>query len=144
MVSDGQALLAGEAEDAALRRALPRWRERLSEVPSSGRLAAWQEGGMRLVIPGDAEWPSQLDDLGDTRPVVLWVRGQADLRFACLSSVSMVGSRARHPDTAITSPSRWPRRWQRMVSPSCPAAPTLRNPTGAHRGCSYRGDDLSC
>jgi hypothetical protein len=92
--ADGEALLAGEAEDAALARALPRWRDRLSEIPSTGRLAAWQEGGMRLVMPGDAEWPSQLDDLGDARPAVLWVRGQADLRFACVNSVSMVGSRA--------------------------------------------------
>lgn len=90
----GEALLAGEAEDAALARALPRWRERLSEIPTTARLEAWQEGGMRLVMPGDAEWPSQLDDLGDARPVVLWVRGQADLRFACINSVSMVGARA--------------------------------------------------
>ncbi len=92
--ADGEALLAGEAEEAALARVLPRWRDRLSEIPSTGRLAAWQEGGMRLVMPGDAEWPSQLDDLGDARPAVLWVRGQADLRFACINSVSMVGSRA--------------------------------------------------
>jgi DNA processing protein len=63
-------------------------------MPSTGRLAAWQEIGMRLVMPGDAEWPSQLDDLGDARPVVLWVRGTADLRFACLNSVAIVGSRA--------------------------------------------------
>jgi DNA processing protein len=47
-----------------------------------------------VIIPGDAEWPSQLDDLGDARPVVLWARGTADLRLACLNSVSMVGSRA--------------------------------------------------
>jgi DNA processing protein len=92
--ADGEALLAGQAEDAALGRALPRWRDRLGEVPSVARLAAWQRGGLRLVLPGDAEWPTQLDDLGDARPLVLWVRGTADLRFACLNSVSMVGSRA--------------------------------------------------
>ena len=92
--ADGEALLAAQAEDAALSRALPRWRDRLGEIPTTARLEAWQGGGMRLVMPGDAEWPSQLDDLGDARPVVLWVRGQADLRFACINSVSMVGSRA--------------------------------------------------
>ncbi len=92
--ADGEALLAAQAEDAALGRALPRWRDRLGEIPTTARLGAWQEDGMRLVMPGDAEWPSQLDDLGDARPVVLWVRGQADLRFACINSVSMVGSRA--------------------------------------------------
>jgi DNA processing protein len=92
--ADGHALLAAEAEDGALRRALPRWRERLSEIPGTGRLAAWQDVGLRLIMPGDAEWPTQLDDLGDARPLLLWVRGDADLRLGCLHSVSIVGSRA--------------------------------------------------
>jgi DNA processing protein len=91
---DGEALLVGQPEDAALSRALPRWRDRLGEIPTVARLAAWQQAGLRIVAPGDAEWPSQLDDLGDLRPLVLWVRGSADLRFACLNSVSIVGSRA--------------------------------------------------
>jgi DNA processing protein len=92
--ADGEALLAAEAEDAALARALPRWRERLSKIPGAGRLAAWQETGLRLIMPGDAEWPTQLDDLGTVRPLLLWARGAADLRLTCVSSVSMVGSRA--------------------------------------------------
>jgi DNA processing protein len=57
-------------------------------------MAAWQDSGYRLIMPGDAEWPTQLDDLGDTRPVVLWLRGSADLRLACINSVSIVGSQA--------------------------------------------------
>ena len=92
--ADGQALLAGQAEEAALSRALPRWRDRLVEVPTVARLAAWQQAGLRVIAPGDSEWPTQLDDLGDVRPLILWARGAADLRFACLNSVSMVGSRA--------------------------------------------------
>ena len=92
--ADGEALLVGQPEDAALSRALPRWRDRLGEIPTTARLAAWQESGTRLLIPGDDEWPTQLDDLGSARPLVLWARGRADLRFSCLSSVSMVGSRA--------------------------------------------------
>jgi DNA recombination-mediator protein A len=94
--ADGRALLAGEAEDAALHRAVQRWRVRLGEIPSTGRLAAWQESGLRLVMPGDAEWPTQLDDLGDTRPLLLWARGSADLRLTCVNSVAIVGSRAAH------------------------------------------------
>jgi DNA processing protein len=90
----GEAILAGEVEDAALARALPRWRERLSEIPSTGRLAAWRGSGLRVIQPGDAEWPTQLDDLGDTRPLQLWVRGTADIRLSCVNSVSIVGSRA--------------------------------------------------
>jgi DNA processing protein len=84
----------GEAADTALPRAMQRWRDRIGEIPSPGRLAAWHDSGMRLIVPDDPEWPSQLDDLGDTRPVVLWARGAADLRLSCLNSVSIVGSRA--------------------------------------------------
>lgn len=92
--ADGEALLAGQGEDATLGRAVQRWRDRLGEIPSTARLAAWQDSGLRVVIPGDAEWPTQLDDLGDTRPLVLWLRGTADLRLTCVSSVAIVGSRA--------------------------------------------------
>jgi DNA processing protein len=92
--ADGEALLADQDEDATLSRAIPRWRERLGEIPTTARLEAWQEGGMRLVMPGDAEWPTQLDDLGDTRPLLLWLRGAADLRLTCVNSVAIVGSRA--------------------------------------------------
>jgi DNA processing protein len=79
---------------AVANRAMERWRMRLPDVPPASRLAAWERSGYRLVCPGDAEWPTQLDDLGGGRPVVLWLRGAADLRFACLRSVAVVGSRA--------------------------------------------------
>lgn len=92
--ADGQAVLASRALDPALTRAVRRWRDRLGEVPAVGRLAAWQEVGLRLLMPGDPEWPSQLDDLGDARPVLLWLRGSANLRLSCVNSVSVVGSRA--------------------------------------------------
>ncbi|CAM5506992.1 DNA processing protein DprA OS=Streptomyces griseorubiginosus OX=67304 GN=dprA PE=3 SV=1 [Streptomyces griseorubiginosus] len=52
------------------------------------------EAGARFVMPGDAEWPSQLDDLGDVRPIGLWVRGRAGLRMWALRSVAVVGARA--------------------------------------------------
>src|SRR5215469_15814107 len=92
--ADGDAVLTGRAEDVALHRAVQRWRDRLGEVPSTARLAAWQDCGLRLVMPGDPEWPTQLDDLGDAQPLVLWARGTADLRLTCVNSVSMVGARA--------------------------------------------------
>ncbi len=63
-------------------------------MPPAPELAAWWRDGIRLVIPGDVEWPSQLDFLGQARPWGLWVRGHADLRYACLRSVSVVGTRA--------------------------------------------------
>ncbi|MEU6686160.1 DNA-processing protein DprA [Streptomyces sp. NPDC046832] len=57
-------------------------------------LAAAQDAGVRFVAPGDAEWPAQLDDLGDARPLGLWVRGRASLRMWALKSVAVVGARA--------------------------------------------------
>ncbi|HUY49128.1 MAG TPA: DNA-processing protein DprA [Streptosporangiaceae bacterium] len=77
-----------------LDRALRRWTARLADVPTEVELDAWQASGIRLLCPGDPGWPGQLDVLGDARPCALWVRGRADLRFACLRSVSIVGTRA--------------------------------------------------
>ncbi|MFF7598845.1 DNA-processing protein DprA [Streptomyces mirabilis] len=57
-------------------------------------LAVAREAGTRFVCPGDPEWPAQLDDLGDTRPIGLWVRGMPSLRIWALRSVAVVGARA--------------------------------------------------
>ncbi|WP_432194756.1 DNA-processing protein DprA [Streptomyces sp. bgisy027] len=57
-------------------------------------LAVAREAGVRFVCPGDVEWPGQLADLGDARPVGLWVRGPASLRMWALKSVAVVGARA--------------------------------------------------
>jgi len=57
-------------------------------------LAAARECGVRFVGPGDAEWPGQLHDLGDARPLGLWVRGLPNLRMWALRSVAVVGARA--------------------------------------------------
>ncbi|MFJ7151772.1 DNA-processing protein DprA [Streptomyces sp. NPDC100445] len=50
--------------------------------------------GARFLCPGDTEWPRQLDDLADARPVGLWVRGRPSLRMWALRSVAVVGARA--------------------------------------------------
>lgn len=70
------------------------WQARLPLVDAHADLAASERRGVRTVCPGEAEWPTQLDDLGDERPYLLWVKGQADLRFSCLRSASVVGARA--------------------------------------------------
>jgi DNA processing protein len=79
---------------AAADRAMRNWRVRLAELPDDGDLATLERHGIRLACPGDPEWPSQLDVLGDTRPYALWLRGSADLRYSCLRSVAVVGARA--------------------------------------------------
>ncbi|MER7485753.1 DNA-processing protein DprA [Streptomyces sp. NPDC126497] len=57
-------------------------------------LAVARDAGVRFVGPGSPQWPGQLDDLGDARPLGLWVRGGADLRMWALRSVAVVGARA--------------------------------------------------
>jgi DNA processing protein len=83
-----------ETARAADQRAMERWRVRLGGLPGVEDLERLCRQGIRLVCPGDPEWPVTLDDLGDDRPYALWIRGNADLRFSCLRSVSIVGSRA--------------------------------------------------
>jgi len=89
----GPGLPRGRAREAA-KSAMERWRTRLPELPSPEQVLASRESGIRLVCPGDPEWPGQLADLGDDQPYALWLRGSADLRFSCLRSVAIVGSRA--------------------------------------------------
>ncbi|MFH7338767.1 DNA-processing protein DprA [Streptomyces sp. KHY 26] len=57
-------------------------------------LAVARAAGARFVVPGAPEWPGQLDDLGDARPLGLWVRGRPGLRMWALRSVAVVGARA--------------------------------------------------
>jgi DNA processing protein len=78
----------------AMQAAMERWRVRLPELPRQDQVRAFRESGIRLIAPGDPEWPGQLADLGDDQPYALWLRGSADLRFSCLRSVAIVGSRA--------------------------------------------------
>lgn len=73
------------------------YRLRAAAAEPGRDLAAVAAAGGRFVCPGDREWPSQLDDLGDGRPVGLWVRGRPDLRLWSLRSVAVVGARACTP-----------------------------------------------
>ena len=70
------------------------WRQRLGDLPAQLDLDSFRRQGIRLACPGDSEWPTQLDTLGVARPYALWLRGEADLRYCCLQSVSIVGARA--------------------------------------------------
>jgi len=85
--------LSGPVRAAAVR-AMRRWQVRLPEVPPPEEVAGACRAGIRLACPDDPEWPGQLADLGDAQPYALWLRGSADLRFSCLRSVAIVGSRA--------------------------------------------------
>lgn len=90
---------AGEAErlPGMTVRRLAGYRLRAARADPERDLAAVAAVGGRFVCPGDREWPTQLDDLGDARPTGLWVRGGPDLRLWALRSVAVVGARACTP-----------------------------------------------
>src|SRR5260370_12972302 len=78
----------------AVTRALRRGAARSAAIQTRSDLAKWHRQGIRLICPGEPEWPTQLEALADAAPYALWLRGIADLRYCCLNSVSVVGSRA--------------------------------------------------
>ena len=71
-----------------------RYRVRLASARPEEHLGRVAQVGGRLLVPDDLEWPRQLDDLGDSAPWALWVRGTLDLRLTALRSVAVVGARA--------------------------------------------------
>lgn len=71
-----------------------RYQARLEVADPEADLARVQQVGGRLIVPGDLEWPSQLDDLESSAPWALWLRGTVDLRLSALRSVAVVGARA--------------------------------------------------
>ncbi len=73
---------------------LAAYRARMPGLDPVADLERVRAVGGRFIIPGDTEWPSQLDDLGDGRPTGLWVVGTGSLRLLALRSVAVVGARA--------------------------------------------------
>ncbi|MFE0424208.1 DNA-processing protein DprA [Streptomyces sp. NPDC058953] len=78
-------------------RRLVGYRARAATADPHHDLAAIAAIGGRFICPGDPEWPTQLDDLGPTRPIGLWARGTPHLRTWALRSVALVGARACTP-----------------------------------------------
>lgn len=79
---------------ADLAAALERWRDRLDVSRTVAVLRNSARLGVRAVLPGDREWPAQLDDLGPHAPCALWVRGSVDMLQRLTPSVALVGARA--------------------------------------------------
>jgi len=80
-----------------VRTRLAAWRARLDDADPEADLEICARLDGRMICPGDPEWPTTLDDLGDRRPYALWLRGRADLRHRCLHAVAIVGTRAASP-----------------------------------------------
>jgi DNA processing protein len=86
----GRVLTSGDADPAVH----ARWRARLAGADPRRDLTVLRRFGGRLIVPDDAEWPEDLDLLGDRRPFCLWVRGPHDLATASSRAVAVVGARA--------------------------------------------------
>jgi DNA processing protein len=91
-------LIAEHGAEAALARFRGRRRSthvqgRLDPEDVPDMLAEMSRRGVRVVLPGEPEFPSQLLDLPEP-PLALWIRGPLDLRAAALRSVAVVGARA--------------------------------------------------
>jgi DNA processing protein len=97
LITCGRLPAPGELAGPDERRIAGRWRAAAGRVPGRAEIAAVFRSGMRLVCPGDSEWPAGLDALGETAPVALWARGSGDLAEACARAVAVTGTRASTP-----------------------------------------------
>jgi len=71
----------------------PGWEVRLPGLDLDAMARAAAHHGVRVLAPGDDEWPQGLDRL-KAPPYCLFVRGDADLASLVERSVAVVGSRA--------------------------------------------------
>ncbi|RZU64780.1 DNA protecting protein DprA [Microterricola gilva] len=74
--------------------ALARWRPRTNSAAAVRALQSAARIGCRLAVPGDAEWPPGVDDLGVHAPLALWWRGREESMPAMARSIALVGARA--------------------------------------------------
>lgn len=74
--------------------ALARWHPRLKSTVALISLRQAVRFSVRLVVPGEAAWPSGVDDLGAHAPIALWLRGNDSTLAATDRSIALVGARA--------------------------------------------------
>lgn len=81
-----------------------RWGRRLGVVRLREVLSVMHQRRIRFIMPGDAEWPGQLDDLSHAehvgvkaRPLGLWAAGPGHLAEWADGSLAIVGTRISTP-----------------------------------------------
>lgn len=87
------ALLPVQGDPRAMAEARRRWLPRARSAAIVDALHGCRDVGGRMLLPGDSEWPSAVDDLGAHAPVVLWTRGDPAV-LADAVAVAIVGARA--------------------------------------------------
>jgi DNA processing protein len=91
----GACEVLGRIEDGSLAcDRLSHYRARLDRLDVDLDLEVAARAGIRLLVPGDDEWPAALADLGPKEPLLLWAFGSAPLAETTRRSVAVVGSRA--------------------------------------------------
>lgn len=75
-----------------LRDGRARWAPRYDRRLVHRAMSAARRAGAGMLLPGDPHWPAGLADLGDHAPLVLWVRGTAEVLAE--TAVAIVGARA--------------------------------------------------
>lgn len=70
------------------------YRLRLADADPVADLDRAAAAGIRVVIPGDAEWPVALEAFEAKRPLLLWVKGETSLAALTRRAVAVVGARA--------------------------------------------------
>jgi DNA processing protein len=71
-----------------------RWLPRLSKSRLTQSLNQCAALGVRIMIPGDSNWPAGLDDLQYAAPAMLFLEGNPATVSGLETAVSIVGSRA--------------------------------------------------
>ena len=96
LVQEGGPIRAWEVITRNAGGAHDRFAARVADLDLGRVLHAADRLGIRVLVPGDPEWPQGLDDLV-MPPMCLWVRGPADLAHVLARSASVVGARLATP-----------------------------------------------
>lgn len=78
----------------AVRSSLARWRPRVDSAAVFRALQNAAQLGATLVLPGDADWPRGLADLGPHAPLALWVVAPGRRLPVLGRAIALVGARA--------------------------------------------------
>ncbi len=73
------------------------WRAQVRLIPDRVHAALEQteRHGLRILVPGEPEWPVEVDQLGARTPVVLWTKGPSkSLADPEVARIAVVGARA--------------------------------------------------
>lgn len=94
MQSSAREVWAALRTDELRVRGVDGYRVRLPDADPARDLELASKTGIRVLIPGDPEWPTALDAFEVKRPLLLWVKGVGDLRELTTRAVAVVGARA--------------------------------------------------